>query len=327
MTGAQLAAAVGAAVILGAGAGTALAPRESSNTEVIPSRDQVAGKSSARAAAHTTRTQTAVRVWVNRVGLRKDVAAIAEREHARVGVAVRSLAAGALITAGSLPTGVAWSTIKVPLVLARYRLADERHENDRDRIDELAARALTRSDNAAAAELFADIETAKGGLVGASRYVGEELGAAGDHVTKINTVDPGNGFSTYGQTQWSLSAGTQFYRQLARACVPPRHSIGRVLTLMGSVIPSQRWGIGAVTWPRASTVRFKGGWGPDQTGGYLVRQFGIVQSSDGRGFAVALIARPDDRRFGTGVKVLNDLAAAVAGNVRVSETAVSSQCG
>jgi hypothetical protein len=254
------------------------------------------------------------------------VAAVSRDDHALVGVAVRSLGTGELTTAGPLQVGPAWSTIKVPVVLARYRLADERHETDRSGIDDLAARAITQSDNAAAAELFAQIETAKGGLTAASAYVGEELAAAGDGRTRINTVNPGNGFSTYGQTQWSLSAGTQFYRQLARNCLPPRDSTTRVLSLMEQVVPSQRWGIGSAHWPGVPSLRLKGGWGPDRNGRYLVRQFGVVEARNMRGFAVGLIAQPNDGQFGSGVRVLDDLAAAVAKATTASGTNLFSSC-
>lgn len=239
---------------------------------------------------------------------------------------MRSLATGTLTLAGDLTIGAAWSTIKVPIVLARYRLADSQHESW-TAIDPLAARALTESDNAAAAALFSQIESAKGGVSVASRYVDEELIASGDHATTINTTLPDWGaYSTYGQTQWSLAAGTAFFRQLARVCVPPRDSVAHVLELMGSVVPSQRWGIGAATWAGAGSVRFKGGWGPDRSGRYLVRQFGIVESATGHGFVVGLMARPDDGAFGSGIRALDDLASAVVRTTKLTVTPTFSPC-
>jgi hypothetical protein len=224
-------------------------------------------------------------------------------------------------------TGRAWSTIKVPVILARYRLADSRHESWAT-INPVAALAITESDNAAAQELFDQIASAEGGVSPASRYVAQELRAAGDEVTQVNTVPPNYGyFSTYGQTPWSLNLGTAFYRQLARGCVPPHDATAHVLGLMAEVIPSQRWGVGAVHWSGASALYFKGGWGPDPAGRYLVRQFGIIEGHGGRGFVVGLLAEPDNGAFGSGVTVLDDLAASVARNVRLSSTPAFARCG
>jgi len=231
------------------------------------------------------------------------------------------------MTAGDLMTGRAWSTIKVPVILARYRLADARHEGW-GAINPVAARAITESDNAAAQELFDQIAAVKGGVAAASAYVAEELRAASDQTTQINTVLPTYGpFSTYGQTLWSLSLGTAFFRELARSCVPPHNAIAHVLGLMAQVIPSQRWGLGSVHWAGASALYFKGGWGPDPAGRYLVRQFGIVEDAEGKGFVVGLLAQPDNGEFGTGVSVLDDLAGSVARSVRLSRTTTYARCG
>ena len=257
--------------------------------------------------------------WIDRATLRTAVAAIAERDRAEVGLAVRSLGSGSLVTAGDLMTASAWSTIKVPIVLARYRLADEQRQANRASIGALAKQALTASDNAAGAQLFAEIEAATGGLAPASRFVRRELTAAGDDRTRINTVDPGNGFSTYGQTQWSLAAGTQFFRQLARGCVPPHDETGYVLALMAEIIPSQRWGVGSVQWPRGAAVQFKGGWGPDKNGDYLVRQFGIIEGKLQKFYEDAcLMNQPSIRDDKQRVQALVTSAAGQAGcDIRV----------
>ena len=80
---------------------------------------------------------------------------------------------------------------------------------------------------------------------------------------------------------------------------------------MGQITPSQRWGIGAL----ATTVAFKGGWGPGIDGAYLVRQMAVVHFSDGGRVGLALAARPADGRFDTGVTHLNALAEWVAANI------------
>lgn len=237
------------------------------------------------------------------------------------------LSNGTFMSAGTLLTGKAWSTIKVPVVLARYHLADSRNEKW-SAIDPYAARAIEDSDNAAAQELFDEIESAKGSVSAASVYVAQELAAAGDSRTHINTVAPTYGdYSTYGQTYWSIARGTTFFRQLARLCVPDPLADRHVLDLMGRITPSQAWGIGTATWTGSTAHYFKGGWGPDPAGNYLVRQFGIIDGPGGAGFVVGLIARPTDGQFGSGEQTLSDLATAVAGIVRVAQTSPSARCG
>jgi hypothetical protein len=281
-----------------------------------------------RGQVHPGRTRKPHRTppWINAAQLRRRVEGVASRAGA-VGVAVRPLADGPPVDAGDLTTGAAWSTIKVPIVLARFRLAESRHESDAG-IGALAERAITESDNEAAAALFSEIETAKGGLTAASAYVGDELRAAGDPRTTINTVQPDYGpYSTYGQTQWSLDAGTLFYRQLALRCITPAGAVSKVLALMAQVTPSQRWGIGAAHWPEAGTLRFKGGWGPDRAGRWIVRQFGIIESADSRrGFVVGMIASPGDGTFESGVKALDELAAAVAASTKVGAAPAFVSC-
>ena len=322
LSGGRVAAAL--AVILTA-VGAAEARGELARTAARGGGHRTAARALMTSADGALERGTAAR-WIDRATLRTAVAAIAERDRAEVGLAVRSLGSGSLVTAGDLMTASAWSTIKVPIVLARYRLADEQRQANRASIGALAKQALTASDNAAGAQLFAEIEAATGGLAPASRFVGRELTAAGDDRTRINTVDPGNGFSTYGQTQWSLAAGTQFFRQLARGCVPPHDETGYVLALMAEIIPSQRWGVGSVQWPRGAAVQFKGGWGPDKNGDYLVRQFGIIEGGDDRGVVVGLLAHPDDGQFETGVHVLDQLATAVARSLHIARTSVYSSC-
>jgi len=193
-------------------------------------------------------------------------------------------------------------------------------------LDDLARRAITESDNAAAAELFVQIETGKGGLAAASSYVGRELTVAGDSKTVVSTTTFDSQFSTYGQTQWSLSGGTQFYRELALNCLPPRRATTRVLELMAEITSSQRWGIGAIAWSHVTSLRFKGGWGPDQDGRYVVRQFGIIESAGRHGLVVGLIARPNNGLFQTGIEVLDELAAAVSQSVRISASPTYAPC-
>lgn len=75
-----------------------------------------------------------------------------------------------------------------------------------------------------------------------------------------------------------------------------------MVNLMGQVTESQRWGLGNLT-----AASFKGGWGPDSSGRYLVRQFGIV-TIDGKRVAVAIAVEPRDGSFGSGTAALSTIA-------------------
>ena len=277
----------------------------------------------ATSTSHRT-TQTA---WIDASQLDRLVASAGSRYGAGVGAAVRNLSDGKLVESGNLYIGPAWSTLKVPLVMARVRLAESKRESasDMTAIREAAMSAITQSDNYAAARLFDALESRTGGLLPASRYIQSQLALGLSTGTQVTTAPPPPGaFSTWGQTQWSLDEGTNYFRQLARHCVPTATGTRLVLSLMQQIVPDQRWGIGSVTWPGASVVAFKGGWGPIPAP-YLVRQFGIIETSSGRGVAVGLIAHAGS--FEEGQTVLDRLASAVEHSVRLGAVGPTPLCG
>jgi hypothetical protein len=235
-----------------------------------------------------------------------------------VGVSVVPLGAGRSFTAGRAQVGAAWSTMKIPVIIARYRVA-ERSGEPFDGLTGRVTRAITESDNAAAMSLFTDLEAREGGLAGASRYVQQVLRDAGDPDTTVNTRRPASGFSTFGQTQWPLLAGTRFFRALVDGCLAPRDAAELIINLMGRVVPSQSWGLGQANFSGAR-VYLKGGWGPNPSGAHLVRQFGIVVDENDRGFAVGLMAKPADGSFASGVTLVERLAIAVAATTSATKT-------
>ena len=178
--------------------------------------------------------------------------------------------------AGSWQSGVAWSTIKVPLAVAVARTTPQALEN--------SASALTVSDNQAAESLWA----ALGGGDAAASAVGAVLAEGGDTVSQVPSVHTRAGYSIFGQTRWSLVDQARFASNL-----PCLGGAGRVVDLMGQIAPEQQWGLG-----RIPGARFKGGWGPGETGGYLVRQFGLVPG-DGGDMAVALAVEAPTFEAGT----------------------------
>jgi hypothetical protein len=132
------------------------------------------------------------------------------------------------------------------------------------------------------------------------------LRRAGDQTTVINTAPNAEGFTTYGQTQWSLVGEVTFYRALARGYLLDRRDTAYVLGLMHSVIASQRWGAGSAGYPSAVPIGLKGGWGPEN-GRYQVRQTAIIGSGFS-GYAISLLALPTSGSFADGTSMLTALA-------------------
>lgn len=201
---------------------------------------------------------------------------------------------------GDLSSGSAWSTSKVPIALRLLQDVGGPSGLSASQAEEMR-RALTLSDNEAAAALFADLEHEHGGLAGASAAVGEVLREAGDSSTQISTQGR-DGFSTYGQTEWSLADQQQFASALAAGCIGTQESREYVLDLMGEV-SSDTWGLGSAGLP----ARWKGGWGPGVDGRYLVRQMGVLYVGD-REAAVTLAAIPSDGQFETAEAMATSIA-------------------
>jgi outer membrane murein-binding lipoprotein Lpp len=217
------------------------------------------------------------------------------------GVALGAAGTAAPIAFGSLSSGSAWSTIKIPIA---YRVLADAGGPDAVDGGTLAEveRALTASDNAAAASLFARLQRTHGGLEGAAAAVADVLREAGDDTTVVSTQGR-DGFSPYGQTDWSLTNQHRFMAALAGGCLSDPASTDFVLEQLSRVIQEQRWGLGA----SGRQAWFKGGWGPGIDGRYLVRQVGMLELDDARRLVVALAAQPGS--FAAGQAALTEIAA------------------
>jgi hypothetical protein len=240
---------------------------------------------------------------------RRSFAALAGRVEGQLGLAVAPLGPGPVETVGDLPSGKAWSTMKVPVLLTLIRQLGGAHRLSAEQRSEAQA-AITRSDNRAALALFGDLEARDGGLVPASRAIQALLRRAGDPHTVVNTRPSPQGFTTFGQTDWSAAAATTFYRSLALGCLAPRSDTAYVLSLMRNIIAGERWGVGSAGYPPTTGLAFKGGWGPGPDGVYLVRQSAIV-GKPGRGYAATIAAKPDvpgSSSFPAGVRMVTAAA-------------------
>lgn len=218
----------------------------------------------------------------------------------QVGATIGPPGSGSVLSLGNLSSGSAWSTSKVPISLRVLEDASGPAGLSPIQAEEMS-RAITLSDNEAAASLFADLESSHGGIEGASAAVGEILREAGDSTTQISTQGR-SGFSSYGQTEWSLANQHLFMSKLAGRCIGSPESDDYVLGLMGEV-SSDPWGLGSAGLP----ALWKGGWGPGLDGAYLVRQMGVLLVGD-RGAVVTLAAIPSDGQFATGQSMATAIA-------------------
>jgi hypothetical protein len=221
-------------------------------------------------------------------------------------------------TFGSLQSGHAWSSIKVPIVATliakRESQGGELDEEERS----FARSALTASDNEAVASLFQRLEESDGGLEGASRAVSESINRHSDTYTEVSTAPyPPGAASTYGQTDWSLASSAEFYAALDQGCVVGSQGTGEILSLMSEVVPEQQWGLAVGGFGPGTALAYKAGWGPEgsASGPYLVRQSGIV-AGDGGHVAVAMMAIDESGSFEGGVFDLGRIAEWVSENLK-----------
>lgn len=215
-----------------------------------------------------------------------------ESRYGPLGVVLVATGSGKTASWGSLSTGVAWSTIKVPLSVAAVRAARGRPTAA---TNALIRRAITTSDNAAAQRLWVGL----GGGSRAAAAVNAVLANGGDRRTRVPARRLRAGFSVFGQTSWTLAASARYAANL-----PCQRTAAPVLTQMGRITPGQRWGLGV--W--GASARFKGGWGPNRRGAYLVRQLGVLTLRDGSQVGVAIASQPKSGSFRDGTAALTAVA-------------------
>jgi len=216
-----------------------------------------------------------------------EFAQLANNLHAKMGVAVSAVGDGQTpMRWGDWDEGPAWSTIKVPLVIAAYR------QQKPPQVTNLMKAAVTESDNASAESVWESL----GDPVSAAQKVQQVLRETGDPTTvESRKVRPE--FTAFGQTIWSLVNQVRF--TASAFCNSENNPI---FSLMTQVEPDQKWGIGNI-----ADTPFKGGWGPSPTGKYLVRQFGVLSGPAGK-VAVAIAAEPASGSFEDGINDLGQVA-------------------
>ena len=222
-----------------------------------------------------------------------------------VELTVAPLGVGMHVDLGGDRPAHGWSTTKVAVLAA---LLQARQEELTPEERSWARSAITESSNESVLDLFHDLEQIEGGLVPASEYVQAMFRRSGDAETVVATAPPPPGaVTTFGQTEWRPSNAVKFFSALARGCLLQPAGTSYILTSMRHIESSESWGLGSVGF---SSVAFKGGWGPESTGAYLVRQSGIIDVGTARAVAVAIVAFPPsgDASFEMGTAMLTQTA-------------------
>ncbi|MEV6136766.1 serine hydrolase [Nocardia sp. NPDC051990] len=210
--------------------------------------------------------------------------------HGKLGMAIMPVGGEKMVTFGDWTTGPAWSTMKVPLVIAAQRKSSTSSSY-------AATAAITQSDNAAADTLWQSLGSGQE----AAKAVEAVLREGGDTKTTVPATKTRSDASAFGQADWALTEQVRFASRLP--CLPQSSD---VIDLMEQITWSQRWGIGEL-----EGAGFKGGWGPDTSGAYLVRQFGLIQGPGGQ-IAVAVAIQPDSGSLSDGTSILNRLATLIS---------------
>ena len=183
------------------------------------------------------------------------------------------------------------SVVKVTILGALLRKAQDQH---RYLTRTEAARAwamITRSDNDAASELWAEL---------GHGYLRHFLHLAGMTRTVLG---PGG---LWGLTQITASDETLLLRLLLTANrVLGTSSRDYALSLMAHVIPAQRWGVPAGA-PASLTVHVKNGWLPLATHGWRVHSIGGFTGRGG-GYSIVVLTQ-DNPTMTYGIRTIEAIA-------------------
>lgn len=209
-----------------------------------------------------------------------------------VGVAIVPVNSDRAIALGTVRTGRAWSTLKVPVSLAaqrKYGVAVAERED----------KALTLSDNDAAGALWGSLGGGRVSVDAVTKVLRE------GHDIRTHVSSEADRPASYpGYTQWALADQARFGAHL-----PCMAGSETVIRLMSAVAPNQNWGATKLGRNDAVTA-VKGGWGPatDTSPGYLVRQLAVITTNRGQ-VAVTMAALPRSGRFEDGTTMLNRVGA------------------
>ena len=168
------------------------------------------------------------------------------------------------------------SVVKAMLLVAYLRRPDVRARRLRRGERALLGPMIRRSDNAAASRVCNIVGT--GGL--------ERL-ARRSHMRRFHATRP------WGLSTIDVADQTRFFLRIDRY-LPRRHR-RYALRLLGSIVPSQRWGIARVH-PRGWALYFKGGWGSGT--GWADHQVALLRRGRRRIAVAILITSSPSHAYG-----------------------------
>jgi len=183
-----------------------------------------------------------------------------------------------VVHSGEIEEARAWSSAKVPIVFAAVQKSLSSPESLSDDLIANVDAALTMSDNDAALSLWDELGTDEE----ASAAVDSVFRQAGDPTDAVSDRERDD-YEGFGDIQWTLDNQVIFANRMA--CLTGAE---RILPAMDQVVAEHRQGLGLL--PQA---RFKGGWGVEPDGSFLLREFGLVGMT-GRQIPVAVAVIPDD---------------------------------
>jgi len=180
-------------------------------------------------------------------------------------------------------TAESYSTIKVLILVATLKRAQDRNVSLTSTQQTLASRMIRYSDNTATDTLLAQIG------VSTCQRVADQLGLS-------STVVRGGSTGWWGFSTTTTRDLVQLMNQLVLGTYLTADRRGYVRGLMATVTSTQRWGLGDPL-PTTVHVEQKNGWGPLSTG-YRMNSFGFV-SGNGRNYQLAMLSRsPNGYTYG-----------------------------
>lgn len=190
----------------------------------------------------------------------------------QAGAAIAATTGAPISVGGTWREDAAWSTIKVPLLLAYINATGPLGGDDR----ELAHKLIVDSDNNASNTLFLRL----GDHGTARERVSAILRRAQDTTTTVNAQRPDGRrtFTWLGQTNWRLEDGVRVYRALLQGKLAGQAGTNDVLSLLHDAAASALpWGLRAVI-PADVPLAEKVGVGTNIDGTVTVEQYAIVGS-------------------------------------------------
>jgi len=169
------------------------------------------------------------------------------------------------------------SVLKPMLLVTYLRRPEVRRRALRPDERALLGPMIRRSDNAAASRVFGIVGS--GGLIRLAKRV---------HMRRFRPAGP-----VWGLSSIDVADQTRFFLHIDRY-IPRRHR-RYALRLLGSIVPSQRWGIARVR-PRGWALYFKGGWGSGT--GWADHQVALVRRGRRRLAVAILITSSPSHAYG-----------------------------